>query len=118
MAARSASTESRVSSSLSPRARSKRSWPSVRLWPISCRVRTMSSRDFFSLPSAWARWASSQTFGSSSSREISSSFDARPSKSKIPPQVGLALLEVGETVGDGVEAFGFHGELFRAKRAF
>jgi hypothetical protein len=118
IAARSASTEIRVSSSFSPRARSNRSCPSARLWPISCRVRTTPSRDFFSLPRPWARWASSQTLGSSSSRESSSSFDALASKSKIPPQVGFARFEVGEAVGDGVEAFGFHGEFFRAKRAF
>jgi hypothetical protein len=85
---------------------------------MSLSVTTTSSRDFFSLPRDWARWASSQTLGSSSSRESSSSFDALASKSKIPPQIGLALLQVGETVGDGVEAFGFHGGFFRAKRAF
>jgi hypothetical protein len=31
------------------------------------------------------------------------------SKSKIPPQFGLALGDVGELAGDAVDAFGFHG---------
>jgi hypothetical protein len=32
------------------------------------------------------------------------------SKSKIPPQFGLAAGEVGEMIGKAVEAFGFHGD--------
>jgi hypothetical protein len=41
----------------------------------------------------------------------SSSFSALASKSKIPPQFGLALGEVVEAIGDAVDAFGFHGGL-------
>jgi hypothetical protein len=39
----------------------------------------------------------------------SSSFSALASKSKIPPEFGFAATEVGEVVGDAVEAFCFHG---------
>jgi hypothetical protein len=30
------------------------------------------------------------------------------SKSKIPPQIAGAVIEVGELVGDSVQTFGFH----------
>jgi hypothetical protein len=46
----------------------------------------------------------------------SSSFSALASKSKIPPQFGLAAGEIGEAIGDAVEAFCFHGE-FQVKFA-
>jgi len=39
----------------------------------------------------------------------SSSFSALASKSKIPPQFGLAPGKIGEAVDDAVDAFGFHG---------
>jgi hypothetical protein len=57
---------------------------------------------------AWARSALFQMSGLSSSRFSSSSFAALASKSKIPPQFGAAPGEIGELIGDGVEAFGFH----------
>jgi hypothetical protein len=77
---------------------------------MSRSVTTTPSSDFFSRPSAWPRSASFQTFGSSSSRLSSSSFSALASKSKIPPQFGLTAGEIGEVVGETVDAFGFHGE--------
>jgi hypothetical protein len=33
------------------------------------------------------------------------------SKSKIPPQLGGALLQIREQVGEGVDAFGFHARI-------
>jgi hypothetical protein len=82
---------------------------------MSRSVTTTPSSDFFSLPSAWPRSASFQTAGSSSSRLSSSSFSALASKSKIPPQFGLAAVEIGEAIGDAVEAFCFHdsGQMVR-----
>jgi hypothetical protein len=76
---------------------------------MSRSVTTTPSRDFFSRPRAWARSASFQTLGSSLARVTSSSFSALASKSKIPPQFGLALGDVGEQIGEAVDAFGFHG---------
>jgi hypothetical protein len=49
--------------------------------------------------------------GSSISRFSSASFSDFVSKSKIPPQLIAATLEVGDVVGDGVDAFCFHGLL-------
>jgi hypothetical protein len=46
----------------------------------------------------------------------SSSFSALASKSKIPPQLGLALGDVGKEVGDTVDAFGFHDEFLKGQR--
>jgi hypothetical protein len=69
---------------------------------------TTASSCFFSLPSSWARFGSSQTLGSSRARATDLRRACFASKSKIPPQLGLAAREVGETVGDGVDAFGFH----------
>jgi hypothetical protein len=42
-------------------------------------------------------------------RFSSASFSDFASKSKIPPELIAAGFEVGDVVGDGVEAFGFHG---------
>jgi hypothetical protein len=42
---------------------------------------------------------------------ISASFSDFAAKSKIPPELIAASFEVGDVVGDGVEAFCFHGEL-------
>jgi hypothetical protein len=42
---------------------------------------------------------------------ISASFSDFAAKSKIPPELVAACFEVGDVVGDGVEAFGFHGML-------
>jgi hypothetical protein len=47
--------------------------------------------------------------GSSASLISSSSRARLVSKSKIPPQLGGALLQILELFGDGVDAFGFHG---------
>jgi hypothetical protein len=49
--------------------------------------------------------------GSSISRLISESFSDFAAKSKIPPELITACFEVGDVMGDGVEAFGFHGVL-------
>jgi hypothetical protein len=38
------------------------------------------------------------------------------SKSKIPPQIGSATLQIGEVVGDGVELFGFHDDGVRRRQ--
>jgi hypothetical protein len=38
----------------------------------------------------------------------SASFSALPSQSKIPPELLAACFEVGDVVGDGVDAFCFH----------
>jgi hypothetical protein len=44
-------------------------------------------------------------------RFSSMSFSDFASKSKIPPELIAAGFQVGDVVGDGVEAFGFHGWL-------
>jgi hypothetical protein len=41
---------------------------------------------------------------------ISASFSDFAAKSKIPPELIAARCEVGDVVGDGVDAFCFHGE--------
>jgi len=71
MASLSAATAATVSKSPSSRAISNSSLPSARPWATSCRVTTTPSRAFFSRPRSWARLASSQTSGLSSSRETS-----------------------------------------------
>jgi hypothetical protein len=43
------------------------------------------------------------------SRFSSASFSDFASKSKIPPELVAAGFEVGDAVGDGVDAFCFHG---------
>jgi len=47
-------------------------------------------------------------------RFSSTSFSDFASKSKIPPELVAAGFEVGDAVGDGVEAFCFHEMLFRS----
>lgn len=68
----------------------------------------MASNDFFSLPSSCARLGSSHTLGSSNSPLTCSSFSDLISKSKIPPKFGFPTSEVGQQVGNTIEAFGFH----------
>jgi hypothetical protein len=97
-----------VASSPSARASSNSSFASARPTWTRCSVPTMASRVFFSLPSSWARFWFSQSFGSSSSRFSASRRACFASKSKIPPQLGRAGLQVGERGGELVEAFGFH----------
>ena len=110
LAATSIATASSVASSASARASSKSS-------PLSCNpassvvsVPTTPSSALRSLPSSCARLGSSQIFGFSSSRVTSVRRTAFTSKSKIPPELGRALLQVRERGGDLVDAFGFHGE--------
>jgi hypothetical protein len=83
---------------------------------MSERATTTPSRDFFSRPRSWARAASFQTAGSSRARATSFSFDCLPSKSKIPPQILLACVQVRKAVGEAVQAFGFHGDARLPKR--
>jgi disulfide bond formation protein DsbB len=78
---------------------------------MPARFATTASSAFFSLPSSWARFASSQTFGSSSSRAIVSRRVRFASKSKIPPQLGGSTGEVRERIDDYVDPFGVHGEV-------
>src|SRR4029079_12255583 len=100
----------------SSRAISSSSALSRRAWATLSSVPTTVSSDLRSRPSSWARWLSLQNAGSSASL-ISSSRRARlVSKSKIPPQLGGALLQILELFGDGVDAFGFHGEFLQASR--
>jgi hypothetical protein len=40
---------------------------------------------------------------------ISASFSDFAAKSKIPPELVAAGFEVGDVVGDGIDAFGVHG---------
>jgi hypothetical protein len=74
----------------------------------SVRVLTTLSSCFFSRPSSCARFWSSQTLGSSISPASAFSRAALASKSKIPPQVGSALLQTGEEIGENIDSFGFH----------
>jgi hypothetical protein len=91
----SCSIETSVGSSFSARASWKSSLVSRSSLPSAVRRATIPSSDFFSRPSSWARFASDQTFASSSARVTSSSRFCLASKSKIPPQLGLAGGEVG-----------------------
>ena len=59
-------------------------------------------------PSSCARFWSSQTLGSSRSPATAFSRSALASKSKIPPQVGSALLQTSQEIGEKVDSFGFH----------
>jgi len=45
----------------------------------------------------------------------SASFSDFASKSKIPPQLIAACFQIGDVVGDGVDAFGFHGRLLKSE---
>jgi hypothetical protein len=58
---------------------------------------------------SWAFFGSFQTAGSSSSAFSCSSFSDFLSKSKIPPKFGFAVGQVREQVGEGIDAFSFHG---------
>src|SRR3954470_4927645 len=100
----------RVASSDSARAISKSSCASCRPEAMESRAPTEDSRDFFSRPSSWARFWSLHTLGSASSLSTAESRLCLDSRSKIPPQLGRALLEVGERGGDLVDAFRFHGD--------
>ena len=79
--------------------------------PVSIRpnVRISDSRDFRSRPSSWARLLSLHTAGSSERRVTSVRRRCLASKSKIPPQLSGAALDVREPPGDGVDLFRFHG---------
>ena len=108
--ATSASTATKVSSSLSVRASSNSSPLSVRPLCSVVSVPTTPSSSFFSRPSSCARSGLSQTFGSSSSRSTDARRSAFTSKSKIPPKLARAILEIGERIGEGIDVFGFHGD--------
>jgi isoquinoline 1-oxidoreductase alpha subunit len=110
MRAMSSRTAASVASSFSVRASSNSSPESASPESISVSVPTTPSSAFFSLPSACARSASSQTFGSSSSRATSVSRAALTSKSKIPPHRPGAFPKARERIGDLVQCFGFHGD--------
>ena len=70
--------------------------------------RRLASSALRSLPSSWARLASVHRAGSSESRITSSRRLRLASKSKIPPQLGGALIQVVQRVFHGVDAFCFH----------
>ena len=70
----------------------------------------MPSKTDFSLLILAAVAGSFQISGFSNSKLTSSRRSFLFSMSKIPPKFELAGLEVGELVGDGVEAFCFHGQ--------
>ena len=70
----------------------------------------MASRAFFSRPISCARLGSFQSAGSSSAESSSIRRADLVSKSKIPPQVFAADLQVGELGCEGIELFGFHDE--------
>ena len=114
--AMSSRTATIVASSPSPRANSKSSRLSASPASSSVSLSTTLSSSFFSLPSPCARSGLSQTFGSSSSRVTTASRSAFTSKSKIPPQLGRAMREVGERVGDDVDLFGFHDHFLKRNR--
>jgi hypothetical protein len=97
-----------VASSSSLRASAKSSAVSPSRESTSVSTWTTSSSAFFSLPSACARFWSSQIFGSSSSRATSVNRTDFTSKSKIPPQIGGARPQILERGGDLVDPFGFH----------
>ena len=107
--ATSPSSALRVASSLSARASSKSSELSLSRRSRSPSVDTTPSSCFFSRPSSCARLGSSQTFGSSSPLTTVFSRSDLASKSKIPPQIGSALLQTCKEVGELIDAFGFHG---------
>jgi hypothetical protein len=73
------------------------------------RLPTVLSRAFFSRPRSWARLGSFQSVGSSSAALTSVRRPNLASKSKIPPQVFAAGLQVRKLGFEGVEKFGFHG---------
>src|SRR6266496_667384 len=106
--ATSVATAESVASSRSPRARSNSSALSLSRVPSPVSVPTTSSSCFLSLPSSCARLGSFQMPGSSSALATAASRSALTAKSKIPPQIGSALLQPGEGVGDLVDLFRFH----------
>src|SRR6187431_532232 len=70
---------------------------------------TTVSSCFFSRPSSWAFLGSFQTAGSSSDALTVLRRSDLASKSKIPPEVRGAALEVSERGADEVGAFCVHG---------
>ena len=101
-------TATSVASSPSVRASSNSSPLSFSRASRSVSVPTTPSSCFLSLPSSCARFGSVQTPGSSSAFATAASRSALTSKSKIPPQIGSALLQPREGIGDLVDLFRFH----------
>ena len=83
----SSSMVSNPDSSLSDLLMSNNSVLSAISWPKRPMVNTMSSRDFFSLPSSWAFLGSFQTLGSSREALTVLKRSDFVSKSKIPPKI-------------------------------
>src|SRR5205085_4150653 len=108
-ASTSSATATSIASSDSLRASSNSSPLSLSRVSRPLNVPTTDSSCLRSLPSSWARFGSPQTPGSSRARATALSRCALASKSKIPPQIGSALLQSGKGTGDLVDAFGFHG---------
>src|SRR5262249_18718114 len=106
--ATSAATAVSVASSVSARASSKSSALSLSRWLKLVSVPTTWSSCFFSFPSSCARFGSLHMPGFSSSLVTAANRSNFASKSKIPPEVGSALLQSGERPGELVELFGFH----------
>ena len=77
-------------------------------WPNRPIVSTISSSDFFSLPSSCAFLGSFQTLGSSNDALTVLSRSDLASKSKIPPKIKCSRLQVVEQVTNVVSAFCFH----------
>jgi hypothetical protein len=73
------------------------------------RVTTTPSSNFFSRPSSWAFFGSSQTLGSSREALTVLNRSDLALKSKIPPKFSSAKGEVGQSGADKVDAFCFHG---------
>ena len=114
--ATSAPTAESVASSASSRARSKSSALSFSLVPRAASVETTPSSCFLSLPSSCARLGSFQMPGSSSALATATSRSDLASKSKIPPQIGSALLQSGKRVGYLIDLLGFHIRSIHSRR--
>ena len=74
-------------------------------------VTTTPSSNFFSRPSSWAFFGSSQTLGSSREALTVLKRSDLASKSKIPPKFDGTNCEVGQSGANEVDAFCFHGAL-------
>ena len=98
----------RPDSSLSDLLMSNNSVLSSISWPKRPMVSTISSRDFFSLPSSWAFLGSFQTLGSSREALTVLSRSDLASKSKIPPKIKCSRLQIVKQVTNVVDAFCFH----------
>ena len=110
----SCSSAIKVSSSFSSRANSNNSCAPIILWLSWVRVSTTPSSIFFSLPSAWACFWSSQILGSSRIWLTSVRRRDLTSKSKIPPKRLLASQQIIQGITNQIELFSFHTLIIRA----